>query len=81
MGFLSAVSYIIKWAKKIQTSNKIQRLDIIFSDIFFINYLDAPKCEETHKASPLKISEPKSPVKAMSVSKLEQRAEKLKGLY
>ncbi|XP_030358098.1 anillin isoform X1 [Strigops habroptila] len=39
---------------------------------------DAPKCEETHKASPLKISEPKSPVKAMSVSKLEQRPEKLK---
>uniref|UniRef100_A0A672V1D8 Anillin n=1 Tax=Strigops habroptila TaxID=2489341 RepID=A0A672V1D8_STRHB len=49
----------------------VSKDDSLF-DIFFINYLDAPKCEETHKASPLKISEPKSPVKAMSVSKLEQ---------
>ncbi|NXH79005.1 ANLN protein, partial [Hydrobates tethys] len=39
---------------------------------------DAPKCEETDKRSPLKITEPKSPVKAMSVSKLEQVAEKPK---
>ncbi|KAK4825752.1 hypothetical protein QYF61_002235 [Mycteria americana] len=39
---------------------------------------DAPKCEETDKPSPLKITEPKSPVKAMSVSKLEQLAEKPK---
>ncbi|NXQ81622.1 ANLN protein, partial [Nyctibius grandis] len=39
---------------------------------------DAPKCEETDKPSPLKIAEPKSPVKAMSVSKLEQLAEKPK---
>ncbi|KFV05850.1 Actin-binding protein anillin, partial [Tauraco erythrolophus] len=38
----------------------------------------APKCEETVKPSPLKITEPKSPVKAMSVSKLEQLAEKPK---
>ncbi|NXU24113.1 ANLN protein, partial [Thalassarche chlororhynchos] len=39
---------------------------------------DAPKCEETDKRSPLKITEPKSPVKVMSVSKLEQLAEKPK---
>ncbi|KFQ51238.1 Actin-binding protein anillin, partial [Pelecanus crispus] len=39
---------------------------------------DAPKCEETHKPSPLKVPEPKSPVKVMSVSKLEQLAEKPK---
>ncbi|NWU67149.1 ANLN protein, partial [Pterocles burchelli] len=39
---------------------------------------DAPKCEETDKPSPLKTSEPKSPVKATSVSKLEQLAEKPK---
>ncbi|XP_054672494.1 anillin isoform X2 [Grus americana] len=39
---------------------------------------DAPKCEEIDKPSPLKITEPKSPVKAMSVSKLEQLAEKQK---
>ncbi|KFW73032.1 Actin-binding protein anillin, partial [Pygoscelis adeliae] len=39
---------------------------------------DAPKCEETDKPSPLKITEPKSPEKAMSVSKLEQLAEKPK---
>ncbi|KFP14623.1 Actin-binding protein anillin, partial [Egretta garzetta] len=39
---------------------------------------DAPKCEEANKPSPLKITEPKSPVKAMSVSKLEQLAEKQK---
>ncbi|NXR00280.1 ANLN protein, partial [Sagittarius serpentarius] len=39
---------------------------------------DASKCEETDKPSPLKIIEPKSPVKAMSVSKLEQLAEKPK---
>ncbi|NXJ32314.1 ANLN protein, partial [Ciconia maguari] len=39
---------------------------------------DAPKCEETDKPSPLKISEPESTVKAMSVSKLEQLAEKPK---
>ncbi|XP_059674529.1 anillin [Gavia stellata] len=39
---------------------------------------DAPKCEETDKPSPLKITEPKSPVKAMSISKLEQLAEKPK---
>ncbi|XP_050748631.1 anillin [Gymnogyps californianus] len=39
---------------------------------------DAPKCEETDKPSPLKITEPKSPVKAISVSKLEQLAEKPK---
>ncbi|NXF70059.1 ANLN protein, partial [Ciccaba nigrolineata] len=39
---------------------------------------DAPKCEESDKPSPLKITEPKSPVKAMSVSKLEQLAEKPK---
>ncbi|KFQ44334.1 Actin-binding protein anillin, partial [Nestor notabilis] len=38
----------------------------------------APRCEESHKPSPLKISETKSPVKAVSVSKLEQCAEKLK---
>uniref|UniRef100_A0A8D0KV62 Anillin n=1 Tax=Strix occidentalis caurina TaxID=311401 RepID=A0A8D0KV62_STROC len=55
-------------------------LHTIFSDFFFffINYLDAPKCEESDKPSPLKITEPKSPVKAMSVSKLEQLAEKPK---
>ncbi|NXN49558.1 ANLN protein, partial [Rynchops niger] len=39
---------------------------------------DAPKCEETDKPSPLKMTEVKSPVKAMSVSKLEQLAEKPK---
>ncbi|KFZ66526.1 Actin-binding protein anillin, partial [Podiceps cristatus] len=39
---------------------------------------DAPKCEETDKPSPLKIAEPTSPVKGMSVSKLEQLAEKPK---
>uniref|UniRef100_A0A8C0FHJ3 Anillin n=1 Tax=Bubo bubo TaxID=30461 RepID=A0A8C0FHJ3_BUBBB len=39
---------------------------------------NAPKCEESDKPSPLKITEPKSPVKAMSVSKLEQLAEKPK---
>ncbi|NXE81854.1 ANLN protein, partial [Cochlearius cochlearius] len=38
----------------------------------------APKCEEPNKPSPLKITEPKSPVKATSVSKLEQLAEKPK---
>ncbi|NXS98486.1 ANLN protein, partial [Jacana jacana] len=40
---------------------------------------DAPKCEETDKHSPLKMSEPKSPVKAVSVSELEQLVEKPKG--
>ncbi|KFP64466.1 Actin-binding protein anillin, partial [Cariama cristata] len=40
---------------------------------------DAPKCEESDKPGPLKITEPKSPVKAMSVSKLEQLTEKPKG--
>ncbi|KFP44382.1 Actin-binding protein anillin, partial [Chlamydotis macqueenii] len=39
---------------------------------------DAPKCEETYEPSPLKIAETKSPVKEMSVSKLEQLAEKPK---
>ncbi|KFQ96461.1 Actin-binding protein anillin, partial [Nipponia nippon] len=39
---------------------------------------DDPKYEETDKPSPLKITEPKSPVKAMSVSKLDQLAEKSK---
>ncbi|KAM6314686.1 anillin [Aegotheles albertisi] len=39
---------------------------------------DAPKNEETDKPSPLKITEPKSPIKATSVSKLEERAEKPK---
>ncbi|NXO57981.1 ANLN protein, partial [Aramus guarauna] len=39
---------------------------------------DAPKREEIDKPSPLKITEPKSPVKAMSVSKLEQLPEKQK---
>ncbi|XP_008942437.1 PREDICTED: actin-binding protein anillin, partial [Merops nubicus] len=39
---------------------------------------DAPKCEEPDKPSPLKNSQPKSPVKATSVSKLEQLAEKPK---
>ncbi|NXK53123.1 ANLN protein, partial [Chauna torquata] len=39
---------------------------------------DAPKCEETDKSSALTITQPKSPVKAMSVSKLEQLAEKPK---
>ncbi|NWU57656.1 ANLN protein, partial [Dromas ardeola] len=38
----------------------------------------APKCDETDKPSPLKITEAKSPVKAMSVSKLEQLAGKPK---
>ncbi|NXC38686.1 ANLN protein, partial [Penelope pileata] len=37
---------------------------------------DAPKCEETDKSSPLKVTQLKSPVKVMSVSKLEQLAEK-----
>lgn len=46
---------------------------------FFINYLDASKCEETDKPSPLKTTEPKSPLEAMSISKLEQLAEKPKG--
>ncbi|XP_009556176.2 anillin isoform X2 [Cuculus canorus] len=36
---------------------------------------DVPKCEETDKPSPLKITELKSPVKTMPVSKLEQLAE------
>ncbi|XP_042662345.1 anillin isoform X1 [Tyto alba] len=39
---------------------------------------EASKCEETDKPSPLKITELKSPLKAMSVSKLEQLAEKPK---
>ncbi|NXI96791.1 ANLN protein, partial [Psophia crepitans] len=39
---------------------------------------DAPKCEEIDKPTPLKITEPKSPVEMMSVSKLEQPAEKQK---
>ncbi|XP_027531479.1 anillin isoform X1 [Neopelma chrysocephalum] len=39
---------------------------------------DASKSEETDKPSPLKITESKSPVKVMSVSKLEQLAEKPK---
>ncbi|NXW53113.1 ANLN protein, partial [Eurystomus gularis] len=39
---------------------------------------DAPKIEETDKPSPLKSTEPKSPVKEVSVSKLEQLAEKPK---
>ncbi|NXU57552.1 ANLN protein, partial [Turnix velox] len=39
----------------------------------------ASKCEETDKPSPLKMTEAKSPVKAMSASKLEQIAEKPKG--
>uniref|UniRef100_A0A663DLC9 Anillin n=1 Tax=Aquila chrysaetos chrysaetos TaxID=223781 RepID=A0A663DLC9_AQUCH len=64
---------ITKKKKKIN-----QKLDIIFSDFFFINDLDASKCEQTDKPSPLKITEPKSPVKAMSISKLEQLAEKPK---
>ncbi|NXL32335.1 ANLN protein, partial [Glaucidium brasilianum] len=38
----------------------------------------APKCEETDKPSHLEITEPKSPVTAMSVSNLEQLAEKPK---
>lgn len=46
-----------------------------------MNYLDAPKCEESDKPSPLKNTEPKSPVQVMPVSKLEQLAEKPKGLY
>uniref|UniRef100_A0A8C0BXW8 Anillin n=1 Tax=Buteo japonicus TaxID=224669 RepID=A0A8C0BXW8_9AVES len=54
------------------------KLDIIFSDFFFINHLDASKCEETDKPSPLKTTEPKSPLEAMSMSKLEQLAEKPK---
>ncbi|XP_068791994.1 anillin isoform X2 [Struthio camelus] len=37
---------------------------------------DTPKCEETDKPSPLKITLMKSPRKAMSVSKLEQLDEK-----
>nr|XP_047931522.1 anillin isoform X1 [Anser cygnoides] len=37
---------------------------------------DAPKCEETDNSSPLKITHPKSSVKAVSVSQLEQCAEK-----
>ncbi|XP_064025888.1 anillin isoform X3 [Pogoniulus pusillus] len=40
--------------------------------------LDAPKSEESDKPSPVKNTEPKSPVKAMSVSKLDQLAEKPK---
>ncbi|NXO91369.1 ANLN protein, partial [Certhia brachydactyla] len=39
---------------------------------------DTSKCEETDKCSPLKIAESKSPVKVMSVSKLEQLDEKPK---
>ncbi|XP_037239665.1 anillin isoform X1 [Falco rusticolus] len=39
---------------------------------------DAPKREEVDKPSPLKITDPKSPVKEMSVSKLEQLVEKPK---
>ncbi|XP_049672092.1 anillin isoform X1 [Accipiter gentilis] len=39
---------------------------------------DASKCEETDKPSPLKTTEPKSPLEAMSISKLEQLAEKPK---
>ncbi|KFP29059.1 Actin-binding protein anillin, partial [Colius striatus] len=39
---------------------------------------DAPKGEETDKPSPLKITDPKSPVKAMSVSTLERLSEKPK---
>ncbi|NWV81531.1 ANLN protein, partial [Dasyornis broadbenti] len=39
---------------------------------------DTSKCEETDKPSPLKITESKSPVKVMSVSKLEELAEKPK---
>ncbi|NXI49874.1 ANLN protein, partial [Chloroceryle aenea] len=39
---------------------------------------DAPKCEEADKPSPPKNTDPKSPVKATSVSKLEQLAEKPK---
>uniref|UniRef100_A0A8C5IMP6 Anillin n=1 Tax=Junco hyemalis TaxID=40217 RepID=A0A8C5IMP6_JUNHY len=39
---------------------------------------DTSKCEETDKSSPLKTAESKSPVKAMSVSKLEQLDEKPK---
>ncbi|XP_051465513.1 anillin isoform X1 [Apus apus] len=39
---------------------------------------DATNQEETDKPSPLKLTESKSPVKAMSVSKLEQVAEKPK---
>ncbi|NXC69021.1 ANLN protein, partial [Anhinga anhinga] len=38
----------------------------------------APKCEETDKPSPLKITETKSPVKEIPGSKLEQLAEKPK---
>ncbi|KAJ7421556.1 anillin actin binding protein [Pitangus sulphuratus] len=44
-----------------------------------VESLDASKSEETDKPSPLKITESKSPVKAMSVSGLEQLAEKPKG--
>ncbi|XP_066048365.1 anillin isoform X2 [Chamaea fasciata] len=39
---------------------------------------DTSKCEEVDKPSPLKIAESKSPVKVMSVSKLEQLDEKPK---
>ncbi|NWY10082.1 ANLN protein, partial [Aphelocoma coerulescens] len=39
---------------------------------------DASKCEEADKPSPLKIADSKSPIKAMSVSKLEQLDEKPK---
>uniref|UniRef100_A0A8C0U7X6 Anillin-like n=1 Tax=Cyanistes caeruleus TaxID=156563 RepID=A0A8C0U7X6_CYACU len=39
---------------------------------------DTSKCEEADKPSPLKIAESKSPVKVMSVSKLEQLDEKPK---
>uniref|UniRef100_A0A8C5UCJ1 Anillin n=1 Tax=Malurus cyaneus samueli TaxID=2593467 RepID=A0A8C5UCJ1_9PASS len=45
---------------------------------FFINPLDTSKSEDSDKPSPLKIAESKSPVKGMSVSKLEQLAEKQK---
>ncbi|XP_010135848.1 PREDICTED: actin-binding protein anillin, partial [Buceros rhinoceros silvestris] len=40
---------------------------------------DLPRSEETDKPSPPKNTEPKSPVKAISVSKLEQLAEKPEG--
>ncbi|XP_068863719.1 anillin isoform X3 [Aphelocoma coerulescens] len=39
---------------------------------------DTSKCEEADKPSPLKIADSKSPIKAMSVSKLEQLDEKPK---
>uniref|UniRef100_A0A8C3BCN6 Anillin n=1 Tax=Cairina moschata TaxID=8855 RepID=A0A8C3BCN6_CAIMO len=37
---------------------------------------DAPKCEETDNSSPVETTQPKSPVKAVSVSHVEQLAEK-----